>query len=230
MKRKSKIIKVCIILILTTLTIICTCLVLRKQYQSKIESKNISQRKEVTDKNTADSIENVLITVFKGRDAFDMDEFRKKYYYNFAMSFSNMTETAYNNFYTHALYQIEENKNRENIQTKIKLEKVYDLGNKQCEVVFWVEREFNPRNEPTIIKSKEHYYSKFNYSSKKILISELYDIDDFNNYLKRHKILSCFYTKKELVSKYLEYKNSLYNDLIEGHLYKDWFERHGYKI
>lgn len=234
MKRKCKTKKVLGIILLTALTIICTCLVLRRQYQSRIDSIKISQRQEVTDKNIADSIDLVLLTVFKGYSALDMDEFHQKYYCGLYESFvddrvNNIVETTYSNLFNHIYNQIDENNNRENIRTNIKLEKLYDLGNKNYEAEFFVDRKFNIKNDPTVIKIREHYCAKLDYSSNKFLISELYDIDDFNHYLDKHKISEFFYTKQELIPKYLEYKRSVYHDLDERYIHKDWFDRSGYK-
>ncbi|MFH5963162.1 hypothetical protein ACHM2C_12950, partial [Clostridium perfringens] len=93
-------------------------------------------------------------------------------------------------------YNLEENKNKENIKTNIKIENIYKVSDDNYDVRFIVEKEFNYKDNPNIIKLEEEYNALIINENNKYLIKEIYNINDFNNYINKEHKISKYYTKR----------------------------------
>ena len=106
---------------------------------------------------------------------------------------------------------------KENIKTNIKIENIYKVSDDNYDVRFIVEKEFNYKDNPNIIKLEEEYNALIINENNKYLIKEIYNIKDFNNYINKEHKISKYYTKRsKLYSEYLIFKKGQYSNLNEG--------------
>ena len=68
-----------------------------------------------------------------------------------------------------------------------------------------------------LIKLEEEYNALIINENNKYLIKEIYNINDFNNYINKEHKISKYYTKRsKLYSEYLIFKKGQYSNLNEG--------------
>ena len=226
-----------ILILFCVVTLILGSKILYEYIQLKQEIKLNSQKVEINNSEINKDIEEMLTNLFEiGDSKLDKQEFMKKYYVkikkNFLIDYNSENRDyvfylTYNNF----LYNLEENKNKENIKTDIKIENIYKVSDNNYEVKFIVEKEFNYNENPKLIKSEEEYNALIINENNKYLIKEIYNIKDFNNYINREHEISKYYTKRsKLYTEYLSFKRGQYSDLGERHLNRKEILNDGYVI
>ncbi|WP_243894849.1 hypothetical protein, partial [Clostridium perfringens] len=170
--------------------------------QVKKESEINSEKVELKDTKINESIKEMLTNLFEIGDAkLEKQEFLSKYYYKifdyFSIDFKSENRAyVFDLIFHHFFYNVEENKNKENIKTTIKIENVYKLSDNNYEVKFIVKKEFNYNENPKVIKSEEEYNALIINENNKYLIKEIYNIKDFNNYINKEHKISKYYTKR----------------------------------
>lgn len=220
MKKRSVVV---ILVILCIFGVIKCSLILDGYMQVKKESEINSEKVELNDKNINKSIKEMLTNLFEIGDAkLDEQEFfetyRKKTFENFYIDYDNENRSYVALLiFRHFFYNLEENRNKESIKTNIKIENIYKLSDNNYEVKFIVEKEFNYKYNPNIIKLEEEYNALIINENNKYLIKEIYNIKDFNNYINKEHKISKYYTKRsKLYSEYLIFKKGQYSNLNEG--------------
>ncbi len=160
MKKRSVVV---ILVILCIFGVIKCSLILDGYMQVKKESEINSEKVELNDKNINKSIKEMLTNLFEIGDAkLDEQEFfetyRKKTFENFYIDYDNENRSYVALLiFRHFFYNLEENRNKESIKTNIKIENIYKLSDNNYEVKFIVEKEFNYKDNPNIIKLEEEY-------------------------------------------------------------------------
>lgn len=234
MKKRSVVV---ILVILCIFGVIKCSLILEGYMQVKKESEINSEKVELKDTKINESIKEMLTNLFEIGDAkLEKQEFLSKYYYKmfdyFSIDFKSENRAyVFDLIFHHFFYNVEGNKNKENIKTTIKIENVYKLSDNNYEVKFIVKKEFNYNENPKVIKSEEEYNALIINENNKYLIKEIYNIKDFNNYINKEHKISKYYTKRsKLYIKYLMFKNGKYSELWEGYLDKERILNNGYII
>ena len=220
MKKRS----VAVILVILCIFGVIKCsLILDGYMQVKKESEINSEKVELNDKNINKSIKEMLTNLFEiGDIKLEQQEFIGKYSQKIDDYFlidynSENREYVFRLIFCNFFYNLEENKNKENIKTNIKIENIYKVSDDNYDVRFIVEKEFNYKDNPNIIKLEEEYNALIINENNKYLIKEIYNIKDFNNYINKEHKISKYYTKRsELYSKYLIFKKGQYSSLNEG--------------
>ncbi|GAA0067046.1 MAG: hypothetical protein E6748_17220 [Clostridium perfringens] len=226
-----------ILILFCAVTIILGSKILYEYIQLKQEIKLNSQKVEINNSEINKDIEEMLTNLFEIGDAkLDKQEFMKKYYVKIKKNFlidynSENRDYVFYLTYSNFLYNLEENKNKENIKTNIKIENIYKVSDNNYKVKFIVEKEFNYNENPKVIKSEEEYNALIINENNKYLIKEIYNIKDFNNYINREHEISKYYTKRsKLYTEYLSFKRGQYSDLGERHLNREEILNDGYVI
>ncbi|WP_124042079.1 hypothetical protein [Clostridium perfringens] len=227
-----------ILILVFTVTIITVSKILYEYIQLKQEIKLDSQKVEVNNSEINKDIEEMLTNLFEIGDAqLEKQEFfetyRKKTFENFYIDYDNENRAyVFHLIFRHFFHNIEENHNKENLKTNIKIENIYKLSDNNYEVKFIVEKEFNYKDNPNIIKLEEEYYNALIINeNNKYLIKEIYNIKDFNNYINREHEISKYYTKRsKLYTEYLIFKKGQYSDLGERYLNREEILNDGYII
>ncbi|GAA0068436.1 hypothetical protein UT300002_32250 [Clostridium perfringens] len=233
----KKRIMVVFLIILCIFSIGKCSLILEGYMQVKKESEINSEKVELNDKNINRSIKEMLTNLFEigdaklGKQEF-FETYRKKTFGNFYRDYDNKKmEYVPWLIFDHFFYNIEENEDKENLKTNIKIENIYKSSDDNFEVNFIVEKEFNYKDNPNIIKLEEEYNSVIINKNNKYLIKEIYNIKDFNNYINReHEISKCYIKRSKLYTKYLMFKKGQYSELWEGYLDKERILNDGYVI
>ena len=212
-----------ILILVFTVTIITVSKILYEYIQLKQEIKLDSQKVEVNNSEINKDIEEMLTNLFEIGDAqLEKQEFfetyRKKTFENFYIDYDNENRAyVFHLIFRHFFHNIEENHNKENLKTNIKIENIYKISDNNYEVKFIVEKEFNYKDNPNIIKLEEEYNALIINENNKYLIKEIYNIKDFNNYINKEHKISKYYTKRsKLYSEYLIFKKGQYSNLNEG--------------
>ncbi|HAT4341007.1 TPA: hypothetical protein I9094_003334, partial [Clostridium perfringens] len=213
MKKFIKIIKniiIAILILVFSVTIIMGSEILYEYIQLKQEIKLDSQKVEINNNDINKEIKKMLTNLFEIEDAkLEQQEFFKEYRKKTFRYFHRYYDNENRGYvpwliFDHFFYNIEENEDKENLKTNIKIENVYKLSDNNYEVKFIVEKEFNYKDNPSIIKLEEDYNSVIINENNKYLIKEIYNIKDFNNYINREQEISKYYTKRsKLYTKYL---------------------------
>ncbi|HFD2058644.1 TPA: hypothetical protein ACF2DQ_002622 [Clostridium perfringens] len=227
-----------ILILVFTVTIITVSKILYEYIQLKQEIKLDSQKVEVNNSEINKDIEEMLTNLFEIGDAqLEKQEFfetyRKKTFENFYIDYDNENRAyVFHLIFRHFFHNIEENYNKENLKTNIKIENIYKISDNNYEVKFIVEKEFNYKDNPNIIKLEEEYYNALIINeNNKYLIKEIYNIKDFNNYINSEHEISKYYTKRsKLYTEYLIFKNGQYSDLGERYLNREEILNDGYII
>lgn len=226
-----------ILILVFTVTIITGSKILYEYIQLKQEIKLYSPKVEVNNSEINKDIEEMLTNLFEIGDAkLDQQEFIGKYSQKFNDYFlidynSENREYVFRLIFCHFFYNLEENKNKENIKTNIKIENIYKVSNNNYNVKFIVEKEFNYKDNPKVIKLEEEYNALIINENNKYLIKEIYNIKDFNNYINREHEISKYYTKRsKLYTEYLIFKKGQYSDLGETYLNREEILNDGYII
>ncbi|EPB8220997.1 hypothetical protein ACRTDB_003176 [Clostridium perfringens] len=226
-----------ILILFCAVTIILGSKILYEYIQLKQEIKLNSQKVEINNSEINKDIEEMLTNLFEIGDAkLDKQEFMKKYYVKIKKNFlidynSENRDYVFYLTYSNFLYNLEENKNKENIKTNIKIENIYKVSDNNYKVKFIVEKEFNYNEDTKVIKSEEEYNALIINENNKYLIKEIYNIKDFNNYINREHEISKYYTKRsKLYTEYLSFKRGQYSDLGERHLNREEILNDGYVI
>ena len=227
-----------ILILVFTVTIITVSKILYEYIQLKQEIKLDSQKVEVNNSEYNKDIEEMLTNLFEIGDAqLEKQEFfetyRKKTFENFYIDYDNENRAyVFHLIFRHFFHNIEENHNKENLKTNIKIENIYKISDNNYEVKFIVEKEFNYKDNPNIIKLEEEYYNALIINeNNKYLIKEIYNIKDFNNYINREHEISKYYTKRsKLYTEYLIFKKGQYSDLGERYLNREEILNDGYII
>ena len=226
-----------ILILFCAVTIILGSKILYEYIQLKQEIKLNSQKVEINNSEINKDIEEMLTNIFEIGDAkLDKQEFMKKYYVKIKKNFlidynSENRDYVFYLTYSNFLYNLEENKNKENIKTNIKIENIYKVSDNNYKVKFIVEKEFNYNENTKVIKSEEEYTALIINENNKYLIKEIYNIKDFNNYINREHEISKYYTKRsKLYTEYLSFKRGQYSDLGERHLNREEILNDGYVI
>ncbi|MGU8559460.1 hypothetical protein ACV3P1_14530 [Clostridium perfringens] len=226
-----------ILILFCAVTIILGSKILYEYIQLKQEIKLNSQKVEINNSEINKDIEEMLTNLFEIGDAkLDKQEFMKKYYVKIKKNFlidynSENRDYVFYLTYSNFLYNLEENKNKENIKTNIKIENIYKVSDNNYKVKFIVEKEFNYNENTKVIKSEEEYTALIINENNKYLIKEIYNIKDFNNYINREHEISKYYTKRsKLYTEYLSFKRGQYSDLGERHLNREEILNDGYVI
>ncbi|BDC01094.1 TPA: hypothetical protein ACY4SM_000981 [Clostridium perfringens] len=227
-----------ILILVFTVTIITVSKILYEYIQLKQEIKLDSQKVEVNNSEINKDIEEMLTNLFEIGDAqLEKQEFfetyRKKTFENFYIDYDNENRAyVFHLIFRHFFHNIEENHNKENLKTNIKIENIYKISDNNYEVKFIVEKEFNYKDNPNIIKLEEEYYNALIINeNNKYLIKEIYNIKDFNNYINREHEISKYYTKRsKLYTEYLIFKKGQYSDLGERYLNREEILNDGYII
>ena len=234
MKKRSVVV---ILVILCIFGVIKCSLILDGYMQVKKESEINSEKVELNDKNINKSIKEMLTNLFEiGDIKLEQQEFIGKYSQKIDDYFlidynSENREYVFRLIFCNFFYNLEENKNKENIKTNIKIENIYKVSDDNYDVRFIVEKEFNYKDNPNIIKLEEEYNALIINENNKYLIKEIYNINDFNNYINKEHKISKYYTKRsKLYIKYLMFKNGKYSELWEGYLDKERILNNGYII
>ena len=152
-----------ILILVFTVTIITVSKILYEYIQLKQEIKLDSQKVEVNNSEINKDIEEMLTNLFEIGDAqLEKQEFfetyRKKTFENFYIDNENRAY-VFHLIFRHFFHNIEENHNKENLKTNIKIENIYKISDNNYEVKFIVEKEFNYKDNPNIIKLEEEYYN-----------------------------------------------------------------------
>ncbi|MBO3404084.1 hypothetical protein [Clostridium perfringens] len=236
-----------ILILVFTVTIITVSKILYEYIQLKQEIKLDSQKVEVNNSEINKDIEEMLTNLFEiGDTQLEKQEFfetyRKKTFENFYIDYDNENRAyVFHLIFRHFFHNIEENHNKENLKTNIKIENIYKISDNNYEVKFIVEKEFNYKDNPNIIKLEEEYYNALIIEeyynaliineNNKYLIKEIYNIKDFNNYINREHEISKYYTKRsKLYTEYLIFKKGQYSDLGERYLNREEILNDGYII
>ena len=157
--------------------------------------------------------------------------YKKIFHYFFYDYNSENRNYVFDLIYNHFFYNIEENEDKENLKTNIKIENIYKLSDGNYEVKFIVEKEFNYKDNSNMTKLEEEYNSVIVNENNKYLIKEIYNIKDFNNYINREQEIEKYYTKRsKLYTKYLIFKKTQYSDLWERYLDREEILNDGYVI
>ena len=224
----KKRITVVFLIILCIFSIGKCSLILEEYMQVKKESEINSEKVELKDTKINESIKEMLTNLFEIGDAkLEKQEFLSKYYYKifdyFSIDFKSENRAyVFDLIFHHFFYNVEENKNKENIKTTIKIENVYKLSDNNYEVKFIVKKEFNYNENPKVIKSEEEYNALIINENNKYLIKEIYNIKDFNNYINKEHKISKYYTKRSnLYSEYITFKKGQYFSLEDHYLNKE---------
>ena len=207
MKKRSVVV---ILVILCIFGVIKCSLILDGYMQVKKESEINSEKVELNDKNINKSIKEMLTNLFEiGDIKLEQQEFIGKYSQKIDDYFlidynSENREYVFRLIFCNFFYNLEENKKKENIKTNIKIENIYKVSDDNYDVRFIVEKEFNYKDNPNIIKLEEEYNALIINENNKYLIKEIYNINDFNNYINKEHKISKYYTKRsKLYIKYL---------------------------
>ena len=234
MKKRSVVV---ILVILCIFGVIKCSLILDGYMQVKKESEINSEKVELNDKNINKSIKEMLTNLFEiGDIKLEQQEFIGKYSQKIDDYFlidynSENREYVFRLIFCNFFYNLEENKNKENIKTNIKIENIYKVSDDNYDVRFIVEKEFNYKDNPNIIKLEEEYNALIINENNKYLIKEIYNINDFNNYINKEHKISKYYTKRsKLYSEYLIFKKGQYSDLGERYLNREEILNDGYII
>ena len=234
MKKRSVVV---ILVILCIFGVIKCSLILDGYMQVKKESEINSEKVELNDKNINKSIKEMLTNLFEiGDIKLEQQEFIGKYSQKIDDYFlidynSENREYVFRLIFCNFFYNLEENKNKENIKTNIKIENIYKVSDDNYDVRFIVKKEFNYKDNPNIIKLEEEYNALIINENNKYLIKEIYNIKDFNNYINREHEISKYYTKRsKLYTEYLSFKRGQYSDLGERHLNRKEILNDGYII
>ncbi|HAT4258002.1 hypothetical protein ACHM2J_07070 [Clostridium perfringens] len=234
MKKRSVVV---ILVILCIFGVIKCSLILEGYMQVKKESEINSEKVELKDTKINESIKEMLTNLFEIGDAkLEKQEFLSKYYYKmfdyFSIDFKSENRAyVFDLIFHHFFYNVEENKNKENIKTTIKIENVYKLSDNNYEVKFIVKKEFNYNENPKVIKSEEEYNALIINENNKYLIKEIYNIKDFNNYINKEHKISKYYTKRsKLYSEYITFKKGQYFSLEDHYLNKEEILNDGYVV
>ncbi|XZJ41214.1 hypothetical protein ACSXCW_06000 [Clostridium perfringens] len=226
-----------ILILVFTVTIITVSKILYEYIQLKQEIKLDSQKVEVNNSEINKDIEEMLTNLFEIGDAqLEKQEFfetyRKKTFENFYIDYDNENRAyVFHLIFRHFFHNIEENEDKENIKTNIKIENIYKVSDNNYEVKFIVEKEFNYKDNPNIIKLEEEYNALIINENNKYLIKEIYNIKDFNNYISREHEISKYYTKRsKIYTEYLTFKKGQYSDLGETYLNREEILNDGYII
>ncbi|MBI6069603.1 hypothetical protein H8K15_16500, partial [Clostridium perfringens] len=177
----KKRITVVFLIILCIFSIGKCSLILEEYMQVKKESEINSEKVELKDTKINESIKEMLTNLFEIGDAkLEKQEFLSKYYYKifdyFSIDFKSENRAyVFDLIFHHFFYNVEENKNKENIKTTIKIENVYKLSDNNYEVKFIVKKEFNYNENPKVIKSEEEYNALIINENNKYLIKEIYN-------------------------------------------------------
>lgn len=237
MKKVIKKTMIPILILVFMVTIITGSKILYEYIQLKQEIKLDSQKVEVNNSEINKDIEEMLTNLFEIGDAkLEKQEFIGKYSQKFNDYFlidynSENREYVFRLIFCHFFYNIEENEDKENIKTNIKIENIYKVSDNNYEVKFIVEKEFNYKDNPNIIKLEEEYNALIINENNKYLIKEIYNIKDFNNYISREHEISKYYTKRsKLYTEYLTFKKGQYSDLGETYLNREEILNDGYII
>ncbi|WP_283677656.1 hypothetical protein, partial [Clostridium perfringens] len=183
MKKRSVVV---ILVILCIFGVIKCSLILDGYMQVKKESEINSEKVELNDKNINKSIKEMLTNLFEiGDIKLEQQEFIGKYSQKIDDYFlidynSENREYVFRLIFCNFFYNLEENKNKENIKTNIKIENIYKVSDDNYDVRFIVEKEFNYKDNPNIIKLEEEYNALIINENNKYLIKEIYNINDFN--------------------------------------------------
>lgn len=233
----KKRITVVFLIILCIFSIGKCSLILEEYMQVKKESEINSEKVELKDTKINESIKEMLTNLFEIGDAkLEKQEFLSKYYYKifdyFSIDFKSENRAyVFDLIFHHFFYNVEENKNKENIKTTIKIENVYKLSYNNYEVKFIVKKEFNYNENPKVIKSEEEYNALIINENNKYLIKEIYNIKDFNNYINKEHKISKYYTKRsKLYSEYITFKKGQYFSLEDHYLNKEEILNDGYVV
>ena len=233
----KKRITVVFLIILCIFSIGKCSLILEEYMQVKKESEINSEKVELKDTKINESIKEKLTNLFEIGDAkLEKQEFLSKYYYKifdyFSIDFKSENRAyVFDLIFHHFFYNVEENKNKENIKTTIKIENVYKLSDNNYEVKFIVKKEFNYNENPKVIKSEEEYNALIINENNKYLIKEIYNIKDFNNYINKEHKISKYYTKRsKLYSEYITFKKGQYFSLEDHYLNKEEILNDGYVV
>ncbi|ELC8333004.1 hypothetical protein ACV3RL_16060 [Clostridium perfringens] len=234
MKKRS----VAVILVILCIFGVIKCsLILDGYMQVKKESEINSEKVELKDTKINDSIKEMLTNLFEIGDAkLDKQEFMKKYYVKIKKNFlidynSENREYVFYLTYSNFFYNLEENKNKENIKTNIEIENIHKISDDNYDVRFIVEKEFNYKDNPNVIKVEEEYNALIINKNNKYLIKEIYNIKDFNNYINKEHKISKYYTKRsKLYSEYVKFKKGQYFSLEDHYLNKEEILNDGYVV
>ena len=226
-----------ILVILCIFGVIKCSLILDGYMQVKKEIEINSEKVELNDKNINKSIKEMLTNLFEiGDIKLEQQEFIGKYSQKIDDYFlidynSENREYVFRLIFCNFFYNLEENENKENIKTNIKIENIYKLSDGNYEVKFIVEKEFNYKDNSNMTKLEEEYNSVIVNENNKYLIKEIYNIKDFNNYINREQEIEKYYTKRsKLYTKYLIFKKTQYSDLWERYLDREEILNDGYII
>ncbi|MGU8479060.1 hypothetical protein ACV3QH_17705, partial [Clostridium perfringens] len=164
MKKFIKIIKNTIIAILGlifSVTIIMGSEILYEYIQLKQEIKLDNQKVEINNNDINKGIKEMLTNLFEIGDVkLEQQElfggyYKKIFHYFFYDYNSENRNYVFDLIYNHFFYNIEENEDKENLKTNIKIENIYKLSDGNYEVKFIVEKEFNYKDNSNIIKLEE---------------------------------------------------------------------------
>ncbi len=237
MKKITKKTMIPILILVFTVTIITGSKILYEYIQLKQEIKLDSQKVKVNNSAINKDIEEMLTNLFEIGDAqLEKQEFfemyRNKTFENFYIDYDNENRAyVFHLIFRHFFHNIEENHNKENLKTNIKIENIYKVSNNNYNVRFIVEKEFNYKDNPKVIKLEEEYNALIINENNKYLIKEIYNIKDFNNYINREHEISKYYTKRsKLYTEYLIFKKGQYSDLGETYLNREEILNDGYII
>lgn len=205
--------------------------------QVKKESEINNEKVELKDTKINDSIKEMLTNLFEIGDAKlrqqeFLETYRKKIFRSFYKDYDNKNmEYVPWLIFDHFFYKIEENKDKYNLKTNIKIENIYKLSNKNYNVKFIVEKELNYKDNSKEFKLEEEYNALIINENNKYLIKEIYNINDFNNYINKEHKISEYYTKRsKLHTEYLMFKKNQYSDLEERCLHREEILNDGYVI
>lgn len=212
-------------------------LILEGYMQVKKESEINNEKVELKDTKINDSIKEMLTNLFEIGDAKlrqqeFLETYRKKIFRSFYKDYGNKNmEYVPWLIFDHFFYNIEENKDKYNLKTNIKIENIYKLSNNNYNVKFIVEKELNYKDNSKEFKLEEEYNALIINENNKYLIKEIYNINDFNNYINKEHKISEYYTKRsKLHTEYLMFKKSQYSDLEERYLHREEILNDGYVI
>ena len=226
-----------ILILFCVVTLILGSKILYEYIQLKQEIKLDNQKVEINNNEINKEIKEMLTNLFEIGDVkLEQQElfggyYKKIFHYFFYDYNSENRNYVFDLIYNHFFYNIEENEDKENLKTNIKIENIYKLSDGNYEVKFIVEKEFNYKDNSNIIKLEEGYNSVIVNENNKYLIKEIYNIKDFNNYINREQEIEKYYTKRsKLYTKYLIFKKTQYSDLWERYLDREEILNDGYVI
>ena len=212
-----------ILILFCVVTLILGSKILYEYIQFKQEIKLNSQKVEINNSEINKDIEEMSTNLFEiGDIKLEQQEFIGKYSQKIDDYFlidynSENREYVFRLIFCNFFYNLEENENKENIKTNIKIENIYKVSGDNYDVRFIVEKEFNYKDNPNIIKLEEEYNALIINDNNKYLIKEINNIKDFNNYINKEHKISKYYTKRsKLYSEYLIFKKGQYSNLNEG--------------